>query len=311
MGLWALVAWTASCAPGEDGPPAADGSSGTRGTTGNETSTSSSGLGSTTGFGMEGPADDESGVGFVAPLDVACGDASASTSPHCALCSVRDQNCIDDFKCVPWAEDGGDAWTGTRCIEPPRSPVEVGDPCTIEGGPASGQDDCPKGSMCWQADPRTGVGECVSFCAPADREPACPANTGCMIDGVGVLALCLPPCDPLAPQCEADQSCRYFPASQAAYCIPNEGGEVLVPTLQCGDDTQCEEAEVCISAGTFGGCGTPSCCTPWCDLNDPEADAQCAAKRPNQVCRPLFDREPIPPEYAHLGLCALPPDDSE
>jgi len=132
-----------------------------------------------------------------------------------------------------------------------------------------------------------------------------------MIDGLGVLALCLPPCNPLDPMgCGRGESCRYFSASAAASCIPDKGGVVSSPTIQCGSkDESCPAAEVCVTAATYGGCGAPSCCTPWCDLDDPEADLQCAARRVDQICLPLFDREPAPEGLANLGVCALMPRD--
>jgi hypothetical protein len=210
---------------------------------------------------------------------------------------------------VAWAEDGGDAWNGTKCIGTALAPVGLGEPCTVVDTVTSGRDDCATGSMCWDVDPLTLAGTCVTFCAPEGQDPACPAGTQCLLDGVGVLALCLPPCHPLDPRsCPADATCRFMPSSDAAFCIPDDGGRVLAPTIQCGDDDEaCAAHEVCVSAATYGGCGSPSCCTPWCDLARPDADAQCAAERPDHACVPVFDREPAPAAYADLGVCAVPP----
>jgi hypothetical protein len=261
-------------------------------------------------FGMDAPADEGSEAGFVPPLDLACSGAPGAAAA-CALCDVREQACIEDFRCVPWAEDGGEAWNGTKCIGIAIAPVGVGQACTVTDHVASGRDDCATGSLCWDADPMTLTGVCVPFCAPVGREPACPAGTECMLDGFDVLALCLPTCHPLDPaSCPADATCRFMPASDAAFCIPNDGGRVLAPTIQCGDDGDaCPAPEVCVSASTYGGCGSPSCCTPWCDLAQPDADAQCATGRPDHVCVPVFgpDREPAPAGYEDLGVCAVPP----
>ncbi|MEM9453795.1 MAG: hypothetical protein AAGF11_06420 [Myxococcota bacterium] len=262
-------------------------------------------------FGQEGPGDDGSEVGFVGPLDLACAQAVPGVSPQCALCDVREQSCVDGFRCVAWAEDGGDAWNGTRCIEVSPDPVGVGQICTLIDSVVSGLDDCPIGSMCWDADPVTLQGTCVPFCGLPGDSPVCPAGTECMIDGAGALALCLPPCDPLASRpCAGAAACRYFAASRAAFCIPDQGGRVLSPTIQCGDDDEpCPGTALCISAATYGGCGSPSCCTRWCDTSEPDADAQCAAmQRPDHVCVAVFDRPPIPADYASLGICAEPVD---
>jgi len=257
-------------------------------------------------FGMD-DASDGGEAGFVGPLDLAC--AGPGASARCALCDVRAQGCIDDFRCVAWAEDGGDAWTGTKCIGTALSPVGVGQACTVVEGPASGRDDCERGSMCWDVDPVTLEGVCVPFCAPEDDDPVCPAGTTCMIDGLQVLALCLPPCDPLEPaSCPADATCRFLPDSSAAFCVPDQGGRVLSPTIQCGDDDEaCPADEVCITAANYGGCGSPTCCTRWCDLDEPDADAQCAARRPDHACVPVFDPGSAPAGYERLGLCAVPP----
>ena len=300
-----------ACAPPGPAMPAASESTSTGESTGAGASTSSGSA--STGplpatFGMDAPADEGSGEGFVPPLDLACA-GSPGASPHCALCDVRAQGCLDDFRCVAWAEDGGDAWSGTKCIGTAIAPVGVGEACTVVDALVSGRDDCATGSMCWDADPVALAGTCVPFCAPADAEPVCPAGTRCMLDGFGVLALCLPTCHPLDPaSCPADATCRFMPESDAAFCIPDDGGRVLAPTIQCGDDDdECPTDRVCVSAASYGGCGSPSCCTAWCDLAAPDADAQCAAGRSDHVCRPVYDREPAPAGYEGLGVCAVPP----
>lgn len=301
------LATVGACTTPSAMPHASDSSTGGSSASSGGLTSSSTGSAGPATFGMDGP-DDGSEVGFVPPLDIAC--APATGAAHCALCDVRAQSCIDGFKCAPWSQDGADAWNGARCVPIPARPVGVGEACTVEDAPVSGLDDCAAGSMCWGAGGVDGEGTCVPFCAPpAGAEPECPAGTACLVDGLEVLALCLPPCDPLDPaSCPAAHACRYFSASTAAFCVPDEGGRVSSPTIQCGsEDEECPEQEVCISAATYGGCGAPSCCTRWCDHEDPGADAECDANRPGHVCVPLFDREPAPEGYASLGFCAEPP----
>lgn len=307
-GAWAAVlGWIGACAPPAE-PPSADGGTvvTSTGSTGDaEASTASTGPAMPPSTFDDGPtsADGGSEAGFVGPVDLACASASG-----CAICDVREQGCIADFRCVAWAEDGGDAWNGTHCIGTALQPVGVGEACTVVDAPTSGRDDCATGSMCWDVDPETLEGVCVPFCGPEGEDPVCPAGTQCMIDGLQVLALCLPPCDPLDPAtCPADATCRFLPDSDAAFCLPDQGGRVLAPTIQCGDDDEaCPADAVCISAASYGGCGSPSCCSPWCDVQQPDADAQCAAGRPDHVCVPVFDPEPAPPGYERLGVCAVP-----
>lgn len=313
-GRWLGVLGAIACAPppvseaDADATATADSTSAGPGGTSSTSSASSTGVPPST-FGMDAPADEGSEAGFVPPLDLACAGPSDGASLHCALCDVRAQQCLDDFRCVAWAEDGGDAWNGTKCIGTALAPVGLGEACTLVDALTSGRDDCATGSMCWDADPTSLTGTCVPFCAPEDAATICPAGTQCLLDGPGVLALCLPTCHPLDPRsCPADAACRFLPDSDAAFCIPNDGGRVLAPTIQCGDeDQECAADRVCVSATTYGGCGSPSCCTAWCDLSQPDADAQCAAGRPDHACVPVFDREPAPAGYEDLGVCAVPP----
>jgi hypothetical protein len=45
----------------------------------------------------------------------------------------------------------------------------------------------------------------------------------------------------------------------------------------------------------------------WCDLAQPDADAQCAAGRPEHACVAVFDRGLAPMGYEDLGVCGVPP----
>lgn len=108
-------------------------------------------------------------------------------------CDIWAQDCPQDEKCMPWADDGGDVWNATRCTPLDPSPAQNGDVCTVVGGIASGVDDCDISSMCWNVDVDTGLGVCVAFCIGSQQNPICedPA-TVCTIDGSGALILCLP-----------------------------------------------------------------------------------------------------------------------
>lgn len=57
-------------------------------------------------------------------------------------CDVFAQDCPPGEKCVPWANDGGGVWNATRCSPVDDDPAAPGEPCTVEGGPTSGIDDC-------------------------------------------------------------------------------------------------------------------------------------------------------------------------
>src|SRR5262245_51378502 len=108
-GCWLGMLGAIAC--GLPPAPTADATDATSSSSGSATSTSATTTGSaSTGplpgtFGMDAPVDEGSEAGFVPPLDLACA-GPPGTSPHCALCDVRAQECLDDFRCVPWAEDG-------------------------------------------------------------------------------------------------------------------------------------------------------------------------------------------------------------
>lgn len=62
----------------------------------------------------------------------------------------------------------------------------------------------------------------------------------------------------------------------------------------CDPGLSCEEAAT-------PGCATQSCCTPFCDLNEPNT---CPGL--GQVCVPAFDTTTPPATLEHVGLCLLP-----
>jgi len=134
-------------------------------------------------------------------------------------CNSWAQDCPEGEKCMPWANDGGNSWNALKCTPLAEDPGAPGDPCTVEGSGVSGIDDCELGAMCWAVDPDTNIGHCVAMCTGSPDAPICedPA-TACAIANDGVLHLCLPTCDPLAPMCPEGESC--FPVGDEYVCSP-------------------------------------------------------------------------------------------
>lgn len=217
---------------------------------------------------------------------------------HCSQCDVWAQDCADGEKCAPWANDGGDQWNATICLPIDPSPGQPGDPCTIDGNPASGHDDCDLSNLCWDVDADTGVGHCVPFCGNSEADPQCAEGTECFIANEGVLILCLPTCDPLAPACGDGLGC--VSNYDEFFCVPAERvvetyAEPCDPYLGCGDGLEC-----------VGPAGAPpacedTCCTTLCDLEAPT----CPDAAAGQVCVPYFERGMAPAGRETLGVCLV------
>jgi hypothetical protein len=107
-------------------------------------------------------------------------------------CNLFAQDCAEGDKCTSWANDGGDAFTDTKCVPVENDPVAVGDPCTSEGSHVSGVDDCELGAMCLSEDPTATEGICRAACEgnPFDASCADPAMT-CVLEGT-YFGWCLP-----------------------------------------------------------------------------------------------------------------------
>ena len=193
-------------------------------------------------------------------------------------CDPFDQDCPPGEKCIPWANDGGDAWNATRCSPIAEEPNLPGDPCTVEASPVSGLEDCDGTSMCFHADPDDLTGTCVSFCQGTENDPTCPNPADvCNISNDGVLSVCLEPCDPLAQNC-SDATLSCVAGTNQFVCLrPGDG--------QFGDDCSqpmdCDVGLSCVEAA-FDDC-KGACCTEPCDPDAP------ACTDPLHECTPLGD----------------------
>ncbi len=224
----------------------------------------------------------------------------------CSCCDVFAQDCPQGEKCSAWANDAGDHWNGTRCSAIPRNPGQPGDPCTVDGGPASGVDDCDFGAMCWGVDPQTLEGTCVGLCMNSEDLPLCEdPNTGCIITNDGVLNLCLPSCDPLANDCGPDQACA--PGDQGFVCMSTIAGSTATEAEACTYAYDCEPGLLCrasLGVGPICDQGSPQCCTAYCDLLAAEPAALCPD--PAHACVSWWGQRQPPAGLEHVGICQLP-----
>jgi len=277
---------TGTTASGDDGTTDDDGTSGDGGT--------GSDGGSDSATNNES-SDSGDGGAFIEELDGGSGD-----------CDIWAQDCPDGEKCAPWASNH-DYWDATKCVPLDPNPKQPGDPCTIEESLASGVDDCDVASMCFPmdiSDTETLQGVCVAFCTGSPQEPACEdPTTACGIYNDGVLPLCLPRCDPLLQDCPEGQGCYIGPETFNCAWDGSEPG-MGDPGDPCEFVNVCHPGLCCINADSVAGCqGSLGCCSPFCDTTAPNT---CPGMADGEECVPYWAEGEGPPEYEHVGVCALP-----
>ncbi|MEM7158075.1 MAG: ribulose phosphate epimerase [Myxococcota bacterium] len=219
-------------------------------------------------------------------------------------CDIFAQDCPEDEKCMPYANDGGGSWNATQCVPISDNPAQPGDTCYVEGSGTSGYDDCDIASMCWDVDPETNAGTCVPMCAGDPSAPLCEdPDAACTVTNEGVIALCLPSCDPLVQDCAEGQAC--YPVADEWVCAPDASGEMGAAGDSCEFINVCSPGNICVGAAAWPDCqGSVGCCSPVCDLEDVDADAECPGT--GQTCQPWYEEGDAPPGYESVGACALP-----
>lgn len=220
-------------------------------------------------------------------------------------CDLWHQDCPDGTKCMPWANDGGNSWNATTCSPITPKPGRPGEACTVEGSRVSGVDDCALGSMCWFVN-ADGVGTCVAFCHGSPDTPGCAdPEARCSIDGAGVLALCLPTCDPIAPVCPADYLCAPSSGAGTFLCTLDGSGDSGMYGDPCEFVSACTPGLFCAARTHVPGCTSGGCCSEFCDIN--LGDAQCTGAAEGQRCLPWWaDPTHAPLGLEHVGLCGVP-----
>ncbi|MEM6290760.1 MAG: hypothetical protein AAGA54_05820 [Myxococcota bacterium] len=198
-------------------------------------------------------------------------------------CDVWEQDCDRDEKCIPWGNDGGEYFNASRCVPVDPSPVGVGAPCTVEGSPFSGIDDCEAAAMCVGVDPESLEGTCVALCSGSLENPTCTEGT-CLLH-YGWVPTCMAACDPELDECPQGQTC--LPTEAGSACVWNGSFPVGTDCIPYGG---CETGAVCVDQAQAPDCGWDFCCAAQCD---PAADA-CGE---GLVCTPL-------PGQPTLGSCA-------
>ncbi|MEX1367325.1 MAG: ribulose phosphate epimerase [Nannocystaceae bacterium] len=243
-----------------------------------------SGVGSSTG---RNPADSGSDdLSFVLDPDGGPGNE----------CDPTQQDCPKGEKCTAWANDGGTFWNANRCVDVTGSNV-AGDPCLVEGSGVSGIDDCDLGHICLNTNEEN-MGVCVAFCE--GEQLACASGDACAVYNDGVLPLCLPGCDPLLQDCPPGQACIDTP-NQTFICFSDASGAAGAdgdPCPPADGENSCDPGQWCGPGSS--GCTDVNCCTPYCDLSEPD----CLA--PDECISFFGDPGAAPPGFEDVGVCALP-----
>jgi hypothetical protein len=241
---------------------------------------------------------DETGVVFL--LDPDAGGSAFE-------CDIFEQHCPKGEKCTMWANDGG-TWNASKCVPVVDDPAGAGEPCHMEGGPASGIDDCDLGMMCWDVDSKTLEGTCIPFCVGDSSNPEC-EDPGRFCATGGVLAVCLQICNPLVQDCGEGRAC-YPTQGEFWSCAPDASGEEGAYGDYCAFINSCDPGLICIESSTVPPgqpCeGTGGCCTEVCDLADPLGDLQCAGAAEGQTCQAWYQEGKAPAGLENVGACALP-----
>jgi hypothetical protein len=217
-------------------------------------------------------------------------------------CDLWLQDCPRGEKCVPWSNDGGSGWNALRCSPIAEDPAAVGEPCVVEGSPVSGLDSCGVGAMCFYVDPVTLEGQCVALCVGSADFPMCePANTSCVMNSEGTIALCLPGCDPLLQDCGDGQTC--IPIVDDFLCVLDESGDAGAPGDGCAYINACDPGVTCQDPELVPGCDPVAggCCTSFCSVS--EGPLPCL---PGQECLPWYEPGFAPPGTEDYGVCGVP-----
>lgn len=159
--------------------------------------------------------------------------------------------------------------------------------------------------MCWFIEvdnDGAATGTCVPHCSGSGDAPICEdPNRECKINGEGVLALCLPNCNPLDPDaCGKGEGC--YPIGDRFECAPDVSGEAGGLFDPCTFANACDPGTFCADSEFVGLCdtGATGCCTPVCDLAEPTCPK-------GTSCVPYFEEGLTPPGYETLGYCGQEP----
>jgi hypothetical protein len=227
-------------------------------------------------------------------------------------CHMHVQDCAAGLKCMPYSTDGSWWWNATACFPIVPDAQDLGEPCRWFGSPWSGYDDCGWGQVCWTlGDDETG--ECKGLCLTDDpdagnydnydmytcEDPHAIPNIGCQ----DCFCVCETPCDPLGQNCGDGQEC--IPLGNLFQCVPDASGDMGAYGDPCEFINVCDPGLVCLGAEAVpGGCGGAfGCCTPLCDVTQPNT---CPGAAEGQICQRWYEPGEAPVGLENVGVCTVP-----
>jgi hypothetical protein len=219
-------------------------------------------------------------------------------------CNIGLQDCEPGFKCMPYTSRDGTMWGASACFPVHPDPAGPGEPCQWEGEPWSGYDDCGWAEVCWTFTGEPGIckGLCL-FDEPGGgsvhcEDPRAIPYVGCQ----SCFCVCEVPCDPLAQDCSDGQEC--VGANSIFECLPDASGDAGAYGDPCEYINACDPGLACLDASATPGCeGEIGCCSPFCDLTQPNT---CPGAAEGQTCQPWYEPGTAPRGLEDVGVCALP-----
>lgn len=214
-------------------------------------------------------------------------------------CDPGLQDCPEGEKCTGYVVQPGYCCVDANKCVPVTGDKQLGDPCIR----TEDNDDCDAGLFCMTVTSgSTGDGVCLAFCDVATQdcgEDGLPDAT-CIAFNDGTLPLCQDSCDPITQDCAGSLGC---------YGVGNQGFVCSVPGFEdgAGNDgdecftiQSCKPGLGCTNADVLSDCAAARCCSPYCDLSDPDPCVQ------PEECVPYYEQGTAPPGYENVGICAVP-----
>jgi hypothetical protein len=106
-------------------------------------------------------------------------------------------------------------------------------------------------------------------------------------------------CNPLENDCPEGELCIFF--NTEFQCFPSMADGSGVSGAPCDTATSCNEGLACIQSVFFTNCASDACCSPNCDLSEPNT---CPNAGAGEVCMQWFmGQDDTDPCYVNTGVC--------